>query len=52
MWKVLERNGFCTKPHFYDIITEVPRKNPCRHPRETAYPSPYLLTDAEYKIVR
>jgi len=49
--EVLERKGLCTKKDLYDIITELRRKNPRAKIPETAFPKPYLLTEAENKII-
>ena len=35
----------------YDIITELRRKNPDAQIPVTAFPEPYLLTEAENKII-
>ena len=49
--EVLERKGLCTKQGLYDIIAEFRRKNPRASIPETAFPEPYLLTEAENTII-
>lgn len=47
----LERKSFCTKQDLYDIIAELRKKNPRARIPETVFPSPYLLSQTEEKII-
>ncbi len=49
--EVLERKGLCTKQDLYDIIAELRKKNPRARLPETVFPSPYLMTETEEKII-
>ncbi len=49
--EVLERKGLCSKQDLYDIITELRKKNPRARLPETVFPSPYLMTETEEKII-
>jgi len=49
--ELLEKNGLCTKQDLYDIITELRKKNPRARLPETVFPSPYLMTETEEKII-
>lgn len=57
MWEIaalvelLERKGLCTKQDLFDIITELRKKNPRARIPETVFPSPYLMTQTEEKII-
>lgn len=57
MWEIaaivelLERKGLCTKQDLYDIIAELRKKNPRARIPETVFPSPYLMTQTEEKVV-
>lgn len=57
MWEIaaivelLERKGLCTKQDLYDLITELRQKNPRARLPETVFPSPYLMTETEEKII-
>lgn len=57
MWEIaaivelLERKGLCTKQDLYDIVNEFRHKNPRAKIPETAFPSPYVLSQAEDKII-
>lgn len=57
MWEIaalvelLERKGLCTKQDLYDIIAELRNKNPRARLPETAFPSPYLMTQTEEKVI-
>ena len=57
MWEIaaivelLEQKGLCTKQDLHTIIDELRRKNPRARIPETAFPDPYLLTEAENKII-
>lgn len=49
--EVLERKGLCTKQDLYDIIGELRKKNPRARIPETVFPSPYLLSQTEEKVI-
>ncbi len=49
--EVLERKGLCTKQDLHDIIAELRKKNPRAHIPETVFPSPYLLSQTENKVI-
>ena len=49
--EVLESKGLCTKQDLYDIIAELRKKNPRARLPETVFPSPYLMTETEEKII-
>lgn len=57
MWEIaalvelLEKKGLCTKQDLYDIISELRKKNPRARLPETVFPSPYLMTETEEKII-
>ena len=57
MWEIaaivelLERKGLCTKQDLYDIIGELRKKNPRARIPETVFPSPYLMTQTEEKVI-
>jgi len=57
MWEIaalvelLEKKGLCTKQELYDIIGELRKKNPRARLPETVFPSPYLMTETEEKII-
>ena len=57
MWEIsaivelLEQKGLCTKQDLHTIINELRKKNPRARVPETAFPEPYLLTEAENKII-
>ena len=57
MWEIaalvelLEKKGLCTKQDLYDIIGELRRKNPRARTPETVFPSPYLMTQTEEKVI-
>ena len=49
--EVLERKGLCTKQDLYDIIAELRKKSPQARIPETVFPSPYLLSQTEEKVI-
>ncbi len=49
--EVLERKGLCTKQDLYDIIGELRNKIPRARIPETVFPSPYLMTQTEEKVI-
>ena len=49
--EVLERKGLCTKQDLYDIIAELRKKSPQVRIPETVFPSPYLLSQTEEKVI-
>jgi hypothetical protein len=49
--ELLEKKGLCTKQDLYDIIDELRKKNPRARIPETVFPSPYLMTQTEEKII-
>lgn len=49
--ELLERKGLCTKQDLFDIITELRKKNPRAKIPETVFPSPYLMTQTEEKVI-
>lgn len=57
MWEIaalvelLERKGLCTKQDLHDIIGELRKKNPRARIPETVFPSPYLMTQTEEKVI-
>ncbi len=57
MWEIaalvelLEKKGLCTKQDLYDIISELRKKNPRARLPETVFPSPYLMTETEEKVI-
>jgi hypothetical protein len=57
MWEIaalvelLERKGLCTKEDLYDIIGELRKKSPRARLPETVFPSPYLMTQTEEKVI-
>ena len=57
MWEIaaivelLERKGLCTKQDLVDIITDLRKKNTRAKIPETVFPSPYLMTQTEEKVI-
>lgn len=57
MWEIaaivelLEKKGLCTKQDLYDIIGELRNKSPRARIPETVFPSPYLMTQTEEKVI-
>lgn len=57
MWEIaaivelLEKKNLCTKQDLYDIIAELRAKNSRARLPETVFPSPYLMTQTEEKVV-
>ncbi|MDR4470569.1 MAG: hypothetical protein MRJ68_20085 [Nitrospira sp.] len=57
MWEIaalvelLERKGLCTKQDLFDIITDLRKQNPRARIPETVFPSPYLMTQTEEKVI-
>jgi hypothetical protein len=49
--EVLERKGICTKQDLYDIIAQLREKSPRARIPETVFPSPYLLSQTEEKVI-
>lgn len=49
--EVLERKGLCTKQDLLDIIHELRKQTPQAKIPETAFPSPYLLSQTEEKVI-
>ena len=49
--EVLERKGLCTKQDLYDIIAELRKQSPRTRIPETVFPSPYLLSQTEEKVI-
>lgn len=49
--QVLKRKGLCTKQDLYEIIAEFRRKSPKATIPEIAFPEPYVLSEAENKII-
>ena len=49
--EVLERKGLCTKQDLFDLITELRTQNPRAKIPETVFPSPYLLSQTEEKVI-
>jgi len=49
--EVLERKGLCTKQDLYDIIAAFRKKSPQARIPETVFPSPYLLSQTEEKVI-
>jgi len=57
MWEIaaivelLERKGLCTKQDLFDIVTEFRQKSPRARIPETAFPSPYVLSETENQVI-
>mgnify|MGYP001172366008 CR=1 FL=1 len=57
MWEIaaivelLEKKGLCTKQDLFDLISELRSKNPKARIPETVFPSPYLLTKTEERVI-
>ena len=57
MWEIaalvelLERKGLCTKQDLLDIITELREQSPRPKIPETVFPSPYVLSQTEEKVI-
>lgn len=57
MWEIaalvalLERKGLCTKQDLFDIVHELRKQNPRARIPETVFPSPYLLSETEEKVI-
>jgi len=47
----LERKGLCTKQDLYDIIAELRKTRQQARIPETVFPSPYLLSQTEEKVI-
>ena len=57
MWEIaalvdlLERKGLCTKQDLLEIVTELRKKNPRAKIPETVFPSPYVLSETENRVI-
>ncbi len=57
MWEIaaivelLEKKGLCTKQELLDIVTGLRKQNPRAKIPDTAFPSPYLMTQTEEKVI-
>ena len=57
MWEIaaivelLEKKGLCTKQDLYDIIAELRKKSSRASIPKTVFPSPYLLSQTEEKVI-
>ncbi len=57
MWEIaalvelLERKGLCTKQDLFGIIAELRKTHPGASIPETVFPSPYLLSQTEEKVI-
>ena len=57
MWEIaaivelLDRKGLCTKQDLFDIVTELRKQSPRARIPETVFPSPYLLSQTEEKVI-
>ena len=49
--EILERKGLCTKQDLFNIISDLRKKNPRAKIPDTVFPSPYLMTQTEEKII-
>ena len=49
--EVLEQKGRCTKQDLDDIIAELRKTRPQARIPETVFPSPYLLSQTEEKVI-
>ena len=49
--EVLERKGLCTKQDLSDIVADLRTQNPRAKIPETVFPSPYLLSQTEEKVI-
>ena len=57
MWEIaalvelLEQKGLCTKQDLVNTVIELRKKNPRAQIPETVFPSPYLLSQTEEKVI-
>ena len=57
MWEIaalvelLEQKGICTKQDLINMVSELRKKNPRAQIPETVFPSPYLLSQTEEKVI-
>ena len=57
MWEIaalvelLEQKGICTKQDLVNTVIELRKKNPRAQIPETVFPSPYLLSQTEEKVI-
>jgi hypothetical protein len=57
MWEIaalvelLEQKGLCTKQDLLNTVIELRKKNPRARIPETVFPSPYLLSQTEEKVI-
>jgi hypothetical protein len=49
--EVLEKKGVCTKQELFDTIAELRKQNPRAKIPETVFPSPYVLSETEDKVI-
>ncbi|MGC4095754.1 MAG: hypothetical protein QM706_01445 [Nitrospira sp.] len=49
--EVLERKGLCTKQDLLDVIIELRKQAPSAKIPETVFPSPYLMTQTEERVI-
>ncbi len=49
--EVLERKGMCTKQDLFDVIAELRKQNPRAKIPETVFPSPYVLSETENRVI-
>jgi hypothetical protein len=49
--EVLEKKGFCTKQELLDAISELRNTAPRARIPETVFPSPYVLSETENKVI-
>ena len=49
--EILEQKGICTKQDLVNAVTELRNKHPRAQIPETVFPSPYLLSQTEEKVI-
>lgn len=49
--ELLEQRGLCTKQDLVNSVIELRKKNPQARIPETVFPSPYLLSQTEEKVI-
>lgn len=49
--EILERKGLCTKQDLVNTVIELRQKKPHARIPETVFPSPYLLSQTEEKVI-
>jgi hypothetical protein len=49
--EVLEKKGICTKQELFETIAELRKQNARAKIPETVFPTPYLLSQTEEKVI-